>query len=63
MPVVFHCAMPPLLFFALTIGLTQFVFVYIVKTLYRNYTKKELEEYDELHQNPDGLGINIKTNN
>lgn len=61
MPIVFHWAMPPLLFFALTIGLTQFVFVYnFVKTLHRNYTKKELEEYDEMHQNPDGLGINIK---
>ena len=63
MPVVFHWAMPPLLFFALTIGLTQFLFVYnFVKTLHRNYTKRELKEYDELHKNPDGLGINFETN-
>jgi len=60
MPIVFHWAMPPLLFFALVIGLTQFLFVYnFVKTLHRNYTKRELEEYDELHKNPEGLGINI----
>jgi len=63
MPIVFHWAMPPLLFFALVIGLTQFLFVYnFVKTLHRNYTKRELEEYDKLHQNPDGLGINLETN-
>jgi hypothetical protein len=44
-------------------GLSQFLFVYnFVKTLHRNYTKRELEEYDELHKNPDGLGINIETN-
>ena len=61
MPVVFHWAMPPLLFFALTMGLTQFLFVYnFVKTLHRNYTKRELKEYDELHKNPDGLGINLE---
>jgi heme/copper-type cytochrome/quinol oxidase subunit 1 len=63
MPAVFQWAMPPLLFFALTIGLTQFLFVYnFVKTLHRNYTKRELKEYDELHKNPDGLGINLETN-
>ncbi|MGA8083940.1 MAG: hypothetical protein WB988_18965 [Candidatus Nitrosopolaris sp.] len=63
MPIVFHWAMSPLLFFALTIGMTQFLFVYnFVKTLHRNYTKRELEEYDELHKNPDGLGINVETN-
>jgi heme/copper-type cytochrome/quinol oxidase subunit 1 len=62
MPIVFHWAMPWLLFFAVTIGLAQFVFVYnFVKTLYRNYTKRELEEYDELHKNPDGLGINFSS--
>ena len=38
--VIFYWAMPPLLFFALTIGITQFIFVYnFVKTLHRNYTK------------------------
>ena len=56
MPVIYHSAMPHLLFFALTIGITQFIFVYnFVKTLHRNYTKRELEEYDKLHKNPDGL--------
>jgi heme/copper-type cytochrome/quinol oxidase subunit 1 len=60
LPVVFHWAKPPLLFFALLVGITQFIFVYnFVKTLHRNYTKRELEEYDELHKNPDVLGINI----
>jgi len=41
----------------------QFLFVYnFVKTLHRNYTKRELEEYDKLHQNAEGLGINLETN-
>ena len=36
----------------------KFIFVYnFVKTLHRNYTNRELEEYDKLHKNPDGLGI------
>ncbi|MDQ6668023.1 MAG: cbb3-type cytochrome c oxidase subunit I [Thermoproteota archaeon] len=58
MPSAFDWAMPWLLFFAIIIGITQFVFVFnFVKTLRRKPTKDELAEYDRLHQSPQGMGI------
>jgi heme/copper-type cytochrome/quinol oxidase subunit 1 len=54
----FHWAMPYLLFFALTIGITQFVFVYnFARTLRRKPTQKETGEYEQLHSEPKGVGI------
>jgi heme/copper-type cytochrome/quinol oxidase subunit 1 len=58
MPAAFHWAMPWLLFFALSIGIAQFVFVYnFVKTLRRKPTQAESQEYERLHQEPTGMGI------
>ena len=50
--------MPWLLFFALTIGFSQLVFVYnFAKTFRRKPTSKELEQYELLHQQPAAMGI------
>jgi cytochrome c oxidase subunit 1 len=58
MPGAFDWAMPWLLFFALNIGLAQFVLVYnFVKTVRRKPTKLEMTEYDRLHANPTSQGI------
>jgi formate hydrogenlyase subunit 3/multisubunit Na+/H+ antiporter MnhD subunit len=58
MPGAFDWAMPWLLFFALNIGLAQFIFVFnFVKTLVRKPTKQEISEYDILHANPTAQGI------
>jgi heme/copper-type cytochrome/quinol oxidase subunit 1 len=57
MPAAYHWAMPWLLFFALTIGMSQIIFVYnLIKTLRRKPTKKESQDYERLHQNPEGIG-------
>jgi heme/copper-type cytochrome/quinol oxidase subunit 1 len=58
MPGAFDWAMPWLLFFALNIGMAQFILVYnFVKTLKRKATRQEVSEYDKLHENPKALGI------
>jgi len=58
MPAAFHWAMPWLLFFALSVGIAQFVFVYnFVRTLRRRASQVEIQEYDRLHQEPAGKGI------
>jgi hypothetical protein len=58
MPAAFHWAMPWLLFFALTIGVSQIIFVYnFIKTLKRKSNQKESEEYERLHQNLEGMDI------
>jgi cytochrome c oxidase subunit 1 len=58
MPAAFHWAMPWLLFFALSVGIAQFVFVYnFIKTLRRKPTRSEVLEYDDLHNEPTGTGI------
>jgi heme/copper-type cytochrome/quinol oxidase subunit 1 len=58
MPAAFHWAMPWLLFFALSVGIAQFVFVYnFVRTLRRRASHVEIQEYDRLHQEPTGKGI------
>jgi heme/copper-type cytochrome/quinol oxidase subunit 1 len=58
MPGAFDWAMPWLLFFALNIGIAQFIFVYnFVKTLRRKPTQQEIREYDTLHANPTADGI------
>jgi heme/copper-type cytochrome/quinol oxidase subunit 1 len=58
MPAAFQWAMPWLLFFALIIGMSQIIFIYnFLKTLRRKPTQKELEEYERLHQDPEGLDI------
>jgi heme/copper-type cytochrome/quinol oxidase subunit 1 len=58
MPAAFHWAMPWLLFFALSVGIAQFVFVYnFIKTLRRKPTRSEVLEYDDLHKEPTGTGI------
>jgi heme/copper-type cytochrome/quinol oxidase subunit 1 len=58
MPAAFHWAMPWLLFFALSVGIAQFVFVYnFVKTVRRRANQTEIREYERLHQDPEGRGI------
>jgi hypothetical protein len=58
MPSTFDWAMPWLLFFALSMGIAQFIFVYnFVKTARRKPTRLETREYDELHKEPAGMGI------
>jgi len=58
MPGAYDWAMPWLLFFALVIGIAQFVFLYnFVKTLKRKPTKFEIQNYGELHRKPQGLGL------
>ena len=58
MPAAFDWAMPYLLFFAITIGITQFIFVYnFIKTMRRKPTKSEVAEHERLHREPEGLGI------
>ena len=58
MPATFDWAMPWLLFFALAVGIAQFIFVYnFVKTSRRKPTHSEVREYDELHKEPTGMGI------
>jgi cytochrome c oxidase subunit 1 len=58
MPGAFDWVMPWLLFFALNIGMAQFILVYnFVKTLKRKATRQEVSEYDKLHENPKALGI------
>jgi heme/copper-type cytochrome/quinol oxidase subunit 1 len=53
MPATFDWAMPWLLFFALTIGISQFFFVYnFVKTLRRKPTQEDEAEYEKMHQAP-----------
>lgn len=48
MPGAFDWAMPWLLFFALTIGITQFIFVYnFVRTMLRKPTEQEQTEYEQ----------------
>jgi len=50
--------MPWLLFFALTIGMSQIIFVYnFIKTLKRKPTQKESEKYELLHKNSEGMDI------
>jgi heme/copper-type cytochrome/quinol oxidase subunit 1 len=57
MPTAYDWSMLPLLFFALCVGIAQFIFVYnFVKTWRRKATKEELEEYEMLHKNPQGGG-------
>ncbi len=56
MPAMWDWAMPWLLFFALSIGISQFVFVYnFVKTLRRKPTAQEEREY-ELRHHPGQTG-------
>jgi heme/copper-type cytochrome/quinol oxidase subunit 1 len=58
MAAAFHWAMPWLLFFALSVGIAQFVFVYnFVKTVRRRANQTEIREYERLHQDPVGRGI------
>ena len=58
MPATFDWAMPWLLFFALAVGIAQFIFVYnFIKTSRRKPTHSEVREYDELHKEPTGMGI------
>jgi len=58
MPAAFQWAMPWLLLFALTIGMSQIIFIYnFLNTLRRKPTIFESEEYERLHQNPKGLDI------
>jgi hypothetical protein len=46
------------LFFALTVGIAQFIFVYnFVKTLKRRASQTEIQEYERLHEEPTGKGI------
>ena len=54
----FHWAMPYLLFFALLVGIAQFLLVYnFATTLRRKPTQSETEEYEKLHSQPTGEGI------
>ena len=54
----FQWAMPYLLFFALVIGISQFLLVYnFARTLKRKPTEQELVEYERLHKEPKGMGI------
>ena len=54
----FHWAMPFLLFFALIVGISQFLFVYnFARTLRRKPTEKESVEYERMHSEPKGVGI------
>jgi heme/copper-type cytochrome/quinol oxidase subunit 1 len=58
MPATFDWSMPWLLFFALAVGIAQFIFVYnFVKTSRRKPTQSEVNEYNELHKEPTGMGI------
>jgi hypothetical protein len=58
MPDSFHWALPWLLFFGLTIGISQLVFIYnFISTIIRKPSSKELEQYRILHQHPSGMGI------
>jgi heme/copper-type cytochrome/quinol oxidase subunit 1 len=58
MPVAFHWAMPWLLFFGLTIGISQLLFVYnFASTLRRKPSSRELEQYHLLHCQPTGMGM------
>jgi heme/copper-type cytochrome/quinol oxidase subunit 1 len=51
MPAIYDWAMPWLLFFALSIGISQFVFVYnFVRTMLRKAARQEEEEYEQRHQ-------------
>jgi heme/copper-type cytochrome/quinol oxidase subunit 1 len=57
MPGAFDWAMPWLLFFALSIGLTQLAFVYnLVKTLLRKPTAQEQVEYELRHRQRHATG-------
>ncbi|MGN6624056.1 MAG: cbb3-type cytochrome c oxidase subunit I [Candidatus Nitrosocosmicus sp.] len=57
MPAAFDWSMLILLFFALCVGIAQFIFVYnFVKTWRRKATREEIEEYEILHKNPQGGG-------
>jgi cytochrome c oxidase subunit 1 len=48
MPAAFDWAMPWLLFFALSIGIAQFVFVYnFVKTMRRKASQEEMDKYEK----------------
>jgi heme/copper-type cytochrome/quinol oxidase subunit 1 len=54
----FHWAMPYLLFFALLVGIAQFLLVYnFATTMRRKPTQSETEEYEKLHSQPTGEGI------
>jgi len=58
MPGAYDWAMPWLLFFALVIGVTQFVFLYnFVKTLKRKPSSIEMQNYEALHKVPQGMGL------
>jgi hypothetical protein len=46
------------MFFALSVGIAQFVFVYnFVRTMRRRANQTEIREYESLHQEPTGAGI------
>jgi heme/copper-type cytochrome/quinol oxidase subunit 1 len=54
----FGLAMPYLLFFALLVGIAQFLLVYnFATTLRRKPTRNETAEYEKLHSEPAGEGI------
>ena len=54
----FHWAMPYLLFFALLVGIAQFILVYnFATTLRREPTQDETLEFEKLNSQPIGQGI------
>ena len=58
MAAAFQWSMPWLMFFALSVGIAQFVFVYnFVRTMRRRASQSEIREYESLHQEPTGAGI------
>ncbi len=61
MPISFDWAMPWLLFFALTIGIAQFIFVYnFIKTLRRKSTKEEEQRYQkQLTEHSESVGTPV----
>ncbi len=59
MPFPYDWSMLLLLFFALCVGIAQFIFVYnFVKTMRRKPSKYEEKEYEVLHENPKGNKYN-----
>ena len=58
MPRAFDWITQWLLFFALNVGLAQFIFVYnFVKTIRRKPTKQEILEYNRMRETPTAQGI------
>ena len=58
MPGAFDWVTQWLLFFALNVGLAQFIFVYnFVKTIRRKPTKQEILEYNRMRETPTAQGI------